>query len=820
MEKDTINNPELQLAYNFVQYTDKHIFLTGKAGTGKTTFLQDLKNKLPKRMIVVAPTGVAAINAGGVTIHSFFQLPFGPILPGFKDAEAQKSMKFSAQKRNIIKSLDLLIIDEISMVRADLLDGIDEVLRRFRRNEEPFGGVQMLMIGDMQQLPPVVKDNEWSLLQNYYDTAFFFSSLSLKKTEFVTINLKHVYRQKDEQFLKLLNKIRDKDIDDTALQTLNERYKPDFDAGEENYIILTTHNARAQAINNDKLSQIKEKPYTFKAEITGNFSEYNYPTDENLTLKLGSQVMFIKNDPEPDKKFFNGKIGVITNISKDEIIVKCPEDEDEIEVHSLVWDNIKYSIDETTKEINEKIEGTFKQIPLKPAWAITIHKSQGLTFDKAIIDSEMAFAHGQVYVALSRCRSLEGLVLSTPFSAQSLKSDNKIESFTNTSNANQPDVKSLEKSKAEYIQKLLFDLFNFRKLRNYLQWLRKLTFENKNAITPGIYDLLDNIQNKINTDIYDVGERFQRQLKKLLKDNADEVINNEIQVRIKKAVEYFIENLNQSVVQKMGEISIESDNKEIAKKIEKSEKDFGEELNFKLQCLNACTDGFFVKEYLQERAIAAMDIKTTKKKTKKPSPSKEIHNPDLYALIKSWRDAKAHENNLSHYMVLPLKTMRALSNQVPKTTEELKMIHGLGRKKLENYGSELLELINEYNNNHDLNVVRPEPVPQPKKEPKIPTHEISFNLWKQYKDVEKVAQERGFVYSTILKHLSHYVGNGSLDINELVDSQKVKTILEVFKKDIDIPLSDALQIVGDDISYDDLRLVKHYVYYKMDQNEL
>ncbi|PLX04876.1 MAG: helicase [Marinilabiliales bacterium] len=812
MEKDTINNPELQLAYNFVQYTDKHIFLTGKAGTGKTTFLQDLKNKLPKRMIVVAPTGVAAINAGGVTIHSFFQLPFGPILPGFKDAEAQKSMKFSAQKRNIIKSLDLLIIDEISMVRADLLDGIDEVLRRFRRSEEPFGGVQMLMIGDMQQLPPVVKDNEWSLLRNYYDTAFFFSCLSLKKTEFITINLKHVYRQKDEQFLNLLNKIRDKHIDDTALQTLNERYKPDFDAGEENYIILTTHNARAQAINNEKLSQIKEKSYNFKAEITGNFSEYNYPTDEILSLKLGSQVMFIKNDPEPDKKFFNGKIGVITNISKDEIGVKCPEDEDEIEVHSLVWDNIKYSIDESTKEINEKIEGTFKQIPLKPAWAITIHKSQGLTFDKAIIDSEMAFAHGQVYVALSRCRSLDGLVLSTPFSAQSLKSDNKIESFTNTSNANQPDINSLEKSKAEYIQKLLFDLFDFRKLRNYLQWLRKLTYEHKNAITPGVYDILDNIQNSINTDIYDVGQRFQRQLKNLFKEYADAEINEDIQLRIKKAADYFIKNLNLSVSEKMGEISIESDNKEIAKKIDKVEKDFAEELNYKIQCLNSCANGFVVKDYLQQRAIAAMDIKTTKKKTKKPSPSKEIHNPDLYAIIKSWRDAKANENNLSHYMVLPLKTMR-----VPTTTEELKMIHGLGRKKLENYGSELLELINDYNKDHKLNIIRPEPVPLAKKEPKIPTHEISFNLWKEYKDVEKVAQERGFVYSTILKHLSHYVGNGSLDINELVDSQKVKTILEVFEKDIDIPLSDALQIVGDDISYDDLRLVKHYVFYKMDQ---
>jgi len=366
---------------------------------------------------------------------------------------------------------------------------------------------------------------------------------------------------------------------------------------------------------------------------------------------------------------------------------------------------------------------------------------------------------------------------------------------------------------------LLFDLFDFRKLRNYLQWLRKLSYEHKNAITPGIYNILDNIQNSINKDIYDVGQRFQRQLKNLFTDKADAEINADIQLRIKKAVEYFIKNLNLSVSEKMGDISIELDNKEIAKKIDKAEKDFTEELNYKIQCLNSCSDGFTVKEYLQHRAIAAMDIKTTKKKTKKPSPSKEIHNPDLYALIKNWRDAKAHENNLSHYMVLPLKTMRALSNQVPTTTEELKMIHGLGRKKLENYGSELLELINEYNNNHDLNVVRPEPVTKPKKEPKIPSHEISFNLWKEYKDVEKIAHERGFVYSTILSHLSRYIGK-QIDINELVDEDKVKTIMQVFEKDIDIPLSDALQIVGDDISYDDLRLVKHYVYYKMDQNKL
>ncbi|PLX12841.1 MAG: helicase [Marinilabiliales bacterium] len=819
MEKDTINNPELTLANNFVQFTDKHIFLTGKAGTGKTTFLQNLKNKLPKRMIVVAPTGVAAINAGGVTIHSFFQLPFGPIIPGHKESEAQKIMKFSAQKRNIIKSLDLLIIDEISMVRADLLDGIDEVLRRFRRSNEPFGGVQMLMIGDMQQLPPVVKDNEWSLLQKFYDTAFFFSSMALKKTSFVTINLKHVYRQKDEDFLDILNKIRDKQVDLNTLEVLNKRYKPDFKSQEDNYIILTTHNARAQSINNEKISEIKEKSFSFKAEVTGNFSEYNYPTDEILKLKKGSQVMFVKNDPEPDKKFFNGKIGVINHISNDEITVKCPDDDFEIGVSSLLWDNIKYTIDETTKEIKENIEGTFRQIPLKLAWAITIHKSQGLTFDKAIIDSEMAFAHGQVYVALSRCRSLEGLVLSTPFSENSLKSNYTIDSFTDTANANQPDEESLEKYKIAYTNKLLIDLFDFKKLRNHLQWFRKLTYENEKSLNPGLTDTLDKIQTRLNKDIYDVGERFQRQLNNLMAKVKNIESDADFQQRIKKGVKWFLEHINNSIVNEFENISVETDNKEIAGKINKAENSFKEELDYKTKCLESCVDGFIVREYLKSRAIAAMDEKLSKKKkSKKISPGKEVHNPDLYAVIKRWRDEKAKQNNLSHYMVLPLKSMRALSNFVPKTTDDLKMIHGLGRKKIDNYGDELLQLIKDFAEDHELKIEKPEAIPEKKKEPKIPSHEISFNLWKEYKDVEKIAHERGYVYSTILGHLANYIGKG-IEITELVDETKVKTIMEVFKKDIDIPLGDALKIVGDDITYDDLRLVKHYAYLMKDNGE-
>ncbi|NOY51719.1 MAG: AAA family ATPase [Chlorobi bacterium] len=811
--KDINHNPELKLAYDFVQYTDKNIFLTGKAGTGKTTFLQDLKEHSPKRMIVVAPTGVAAINAGGVTIHSFFQLAFGPNIPGYTDIEAQKSMRFSSQKRNIIKSLDLLVIDEISMVRADLLDGIDEVLRRFRRNNEPFGGVQMLMIGDMQQLPPVVRGQEWNLLRQHYDTAFFFSSLALKKTSFITITLKHVYRQKDEHFVEILNKIRDKQMDEKALGILNSRYIPDFDPGDENYIILTTHNAKAQSINNKKLAELKPKSFYYDAEVKGNFSEYNFPTDEKLELKLGSQVMFVKNDPEPDKKFFNGKIGVISSISKDEILVRCPDDTEEIEVRPLVWENIKYSIDQQSKEISESVEGTFTQIPLKLAWAITIHKSQGLTFDKAIIDSELAFAHGQVYVALSRCRSLEGMVLSTRFSTQSLKTDHLIDSFSNSAEKSQPDEKRLKQSKAEYIEKTLVDLFNFELLRSNLQWLRRLSYSNKRHVLETNIDMLDKVQDDFNKNIFEVGKKFSPQLHNLLLNNHDAGNNDELQERIKKAVEYFLGKLRGIVSEKISSYSIESDNKEITKKLQKAEKFVLEELAFKTQCLEYCTNGFALNDYLQFRAKASMEppTKAESKSRGKQAVSVEVHNPDLYKTIKAWRDTLAVESDVSHFMIMPLKTMRALSNQAPSNMEELKMVHGMGRKKIEAFGEEILEIIKHFRKNNEVKILDAELPKKKKKSPKTDTRLVSLELWEKHRDVEKVAKERSLAVSTILGHLITFVGSAKLSVNEFISEDKLNKIIPYFEKDLEIPLSEIIEQTGSEFSYNDLRFVREHL---------
>ena len=813
MEHNTIHNRPLQLAFDFVQYTGNNIFLTGRAGTGKTTFLKRLKELSPKRMIVVAPTGVAAINAGGVTIHSFFQLPFGPRVPGYTESEDQKGFRFSASKRNIIKSLDLLVIDEISMVRADLLDSIDERLRQFRRDDRPFGGVQLLMIGDMQQLPPVVKNDEWTLLSKYYETPFFFSSLALKKSEYITITLEHVYRQQDQHFIELLNKIRDKKMDREALEILNKRYKPDFDPGEENYIILTTHNAKAKAINEKKLNALKGKKMRFYATVKDNFPEYMYPTDPELELKVGAQVMFVKNDPDMEKRFFNGKIGTVTKLSTDYVVVQCPGDDESIHVEPLVWENVKYEIDEETKEIKETVEGSFTQMPLKLAWAITIHKSQGLTFDKAIIDSEAAFAHGQVYVALSRCRSLEGLVLSTRFSPYSLKQDKSIEGFNELVSQNQPDNQQLEESKANYQLQVLEDLFDFSSLQKAVNNLDYLLYTNRQILQPGAAVPVKTMKEQVKNELAEVSGKFKNQIRHLLGKNNNAEENNELQERIKKAVEYFTGKTRELILNKLDDLLFETDNREVRKKLNTAEERLEEATRFKLACLESCREGFVLKDYLQTRAKATLGEAPAKPKAKKVRMpvSSEIINPDLYNLLKDWRNLKAAEEGLPHFMILPLKTIRAMSNHVPLTTDEMKRVHGFGKRKLENYGEELLILINEFGRSHEL---KREPLPEPvkkEKKPKIDTRKLSLELWLEHKDLKKVAEIRGLATGTIEGHLARFVGSGELPVTDFLDGKKLEKLLAFFKKNPEISTGEAKERLGDDFSYGELRMARQHL---------
>ena len=444
-------NAELALAWDFIVNTGANLFLTGKAGTGKTTFLRKLKEQNPKRMAVLAPTGIAAVNAGGMTIHSFFQLPFAPYVPESsfsRGADTKYSYRFGKNKTDLIRSLDLLVIDEISMVRADLLDAVDNVLRRYRDRSRPFGGVQMLLIGDLQQLSPVARDEEWQLLSGYYDSPYFFSSQALRRSEFCTIELRTVYRQNDARFLDILNRIRENRCDAATLRALNSRFQPGFIPGE-GCIRLVTHNWQAQRINSEELDKLPGETFTFSAETEGKFPETSFPTDRELTLKRGAQVMFVKNDSSGAHRYFNGMLGEVTELSSDGIEVRCQDSGETFELRQEEWTNARYELDKQTKEIREAIDGVFRQYPLKLAWAITVHKSQGLTFDRAVIDVSGSFTHGQTYVALSRCRTLEGLVLSAPLTRQSLIYDKAVDSFTRHARQTVPDenrLRSLQKA--------------------------------------------------------------------------------------------------------------------------------------------------------------------------------------------------------------------------------------------------------------------------------------------------------------------------------------------------------------------------------------
>lgn len=817
-------NPELTLAYDFVESTGTNIFLTGKAGTGKTTFLRRLKEKSPKRMIVVAPTGVAAINAGGVTIHSFFQMAFTPHIPKAgttnslnkfgSRAYGEEVQRFSRDKMNIMRSLDLLVIDEISMVRADVLDGIDEVLRRFRDRDKPFGGVQLLMIGDLQQLAPVAKEDEWNILKEYYDTVFFFSSHALRKTSFISIELKHIYRQSDKMFIEILNKVRENRVDKETLLELNKRFIPGFNPNdEEGYIILTTHNAQAKTINDKKLGELPGKPLNFKARVDGDFPEYAFPTDPELTLKPGAQVMFVKNDSSGEKLYFNGKIGKVADIDDDTIYVDCPGDESPIEVSPAEWSNIKYSIDEETKEISENITGTFVQYPLKLAWAITIHKSQGLTFEKAVIDARAAFAHGQVYVALSRCKTLEGLVLSTPISTPGIISSSTITHFVTEIEKDPPGFDLLQKARKNYFQTLLLDLFDFNMIHRRLRYCIRVASENKSSLVGNPSVQFIKINESVTQDIEQVATKFASQLRHLMLQEESPESSPVLNERVIKGARYFLNKTKSLLSEELSKIVIETDNKTVHKTMKDAFGKLTEDVAFKMYCLQSCRERFSIKTYLEARAKASIEKPALKKKSQKEvttETSIPVRYPLLYNSLKDWRNKKMKELDLPAYMIIQTKTMADLTLLLPSTLKELKAVKGLGNSKVAQYGNEILMIIADFCRENQINQMPLELPPEPKKKVKGETQALSLSMYKEGKKLAEIAAARGLSENTILQHLSTFLGSGELNVKDFVSPKKISLISNYFQKSDSKHLGLAKEALGERVTYGELAFVlKH-----------
>jgi len=542
------------MAVQFVNQTSRHIFLTGKAGTGKTTFLKYIKENSFKKTAVVAPTGVAAINAGGVTMHSFFQLPFGPFIPTMRsewnsDNVNQhtlfKNIRFNSDKRELLHELELLIIDEVSMVRADMLDAVDTILRYFRQQPlVPFGGLQVLYIGDLFQLPPVVNNNEWeNVLSHYYKSPFFFDAMAIQQVPPVLIELKKIYRQSETKFINILNNIRDNNATHEDLEHLHQHFKPRFEPpDEEYYITLTTHNNKANDINQNKLRKLPGKLYSFNAEVTGDFNEKAMPADMELRLKAGAQIMFIKNDKGELRRYYNGRIASISKIENDKIYVSFPGEKNEMEVEKETWKNIRYDYNKEKDHIDEEELGTFKQYPIRLAWAITIHKSQGLTFEKAIIDAGDSFAPGQVYVALSRLTSLEGLVLFSRIHPQAISTDARVLEFSKNEMGDDVLQQELEQQQKVFISRSLLHSFSWEKLvENFQQHLD----EYEHRLIPDKEKTIEwakNIQEKI-TQQKGVAANFNRQLEQLLV-SADDDGYKQLHLRVSAAVGYFKKSID------------------------------------------------------------------------------------------------------------------------------------------------------------------------------------------------------------------------------------------------------------------------------------
>lgn len=750
-----------ELASGFINHTGKSVFLTGKAGTGKTTFLKHIVANTHKKCVVAAPTGIAAINAGGVTLHSLFQLPFGAFIPEplqskqagysakFNDKNSLlKELQLNTVKRNLLREIELLIIDEVSMLRADLLDAIDVILRSVRRvYHKPFGGLQVLFIGDLLQLPPVVRDEEWRVLQNYYNSPYFFDAYVLRNSKPVYIELDKIYRQDDAVFIQLLNNLRSNTITSADVELLNLFYKADFKPKpEENYITLTTHNATAERINKGYLQSSSEKSFFYKAKIEDEFNESAYPVENNLELKMGAQVMFVKNDPSGAQRFFNGKIGIVYELNEREIKVVCNDSAKPITVELYEWQNIKYTLNQSTNEIEEKIAGKFIQFPLKLAWAITVHKSQGLTFDKAIIDIDKVFAPGQAYVALSRLRSLKGLVLSAPINYRGIETDRQVKTFAD-SKSTLPELSAqINDAQSHYIKEMLEGIYDFTNCLNaFIEHEFSYAAEKKKSAKHAHSAWAVQLKEKI-SDAASNASKFVRQINTILAVTPTDYAP--LSERVKAANSYFLpilSELRDTITGKIKEINTQ-----------KRIKTFITEL---LQLEALC----FAKGVQLQRATLFLEATLE---------GKELLKDQIKAIS---QDAGREEK---------LKACVQRDEIFEEEYQEKLKARKEKRKKRKEKSDEEEAVVSE---------------------PKVASKEQSYLLFVDGHDVESIAKMRGMSVSTIEGHLVQYVATGELSNAQFVEREKANQIIEVTKQLNTYKLSEIKNALGDEFSYSEIK---------------